>query len=170
MAIATAVAARTLLALTAAHAADIIHCDVRPANMVMVQGRAVLVDWGSAVDKGGSGHCHGVPSFSDSRVFDAGSYKARPEQDALGLLYSWLAIAFDGGCCAPWGLWPRRAAGQGAEVSVKELRVAWIKRQALLHREVGIVEEAIGRLSVLRVGALEEVEAALQKLRLLHSA
>ena len=46
---ARAVALRMLAALEAAHAAGIIHCDVRPSNVVVAAGgAALLVDWGSS--------------------------------------------------------------------------------------------------------------------------
>jgi len=166
MRIASAVAVRIVLALHAAHSKGIIHCDVRPANIVMVAGLAVLVDWGSATGTGSESRCHGVLAFSDRRVFEQSTYKARPAQDAMGLLYSWLAIAFGEGCCSPWGLMPRRAAGEGAEVSLEVLRESWLRKHRVLHREVAIVADAIECLSSKRSGALEAVTGVLRAIEL----
>jgi serine/threonine protein kinase len=93
-----------LSALRLAHAEGIIHCDVRPSNIVVADRGAVLVDWGLAcpASAGYNSANRGVPSFCEDRVFDQSTYSARPAQDASALLYTWLALAFDGNCCAPW--------------------------------------------------------------------
>jgi len=100
---ATAVTLRLLEALAAAHAVGVTHCDVRPANVVLVGDAALLIDWGSAAvapreDAAG----RGVAAYADARVFSQGSFVARPSQDAAGALYTWLAIAMGAGCEAPW--------------------------------------------------------------------
>ena len=134
----------------------------------MAAGLAVLVDWGSAQPRGKECHGRGVAAFSDRRVFEQRKYAARPGQDAIGLLYSWLAIAFGESCCSPWGLWPRRVAGESADVSVEELRERWVSRHRAEHREVAIVADAIKSLKRRRTGELAVVERALLAIARLH--
>ena len=101
---ASAVIERVLRALEAAAAAGVVHCDVRPANIVVVGGAAVLVDWGCSVARGAEARGRGVVAYADARVFAATttSFAARPAQDIAGALYTWIAIACDAGCAAPW--------------------------------------------------------------------
>lgn len=103
---ADAVALRLLDALGAAHAAGWVHCDVRPSNIVVAEGSAVLVDWGCARKVDSSPHLknHGVAAFADSRIFTGGCGVAvAPAVDVVAMLYTWLAIAHGDGCVAPWG-------------------------------------------------------------------
>ena len=101
---ASAIILRVLEALEAAAAAGVVHCDVRPANIVVVGDAAALVDWGCSCAPGEQARGRGVAAFSDARVFAHGqaSFPARPAQDVAGALFSWLAIACDAGCAAPW--------------------------------------------------------------------
>ena len=93
---------RVLDALAAAHAAGWVHCDVRPANVVVVRGRAMLIDWGLAARSGAPLSPRSVPAFSDARLFDGTACAAEPRVDALGALFTWFAVAFGCGCAAPW--------------------------------------------------------------------
>jgi hypothetical protein len=122
---------RILQALVAGASAGLVHCDVRPSNMVWAGGGAVLVDWGSSVPLGAGARGRGVAAFADARVFAGGAFKARPAQDAAGALYTWLAIAFDAGCAAPWG------AEGGA------LRALWIREMAALDARAAAVAAAL---------------------------
>ena len=92
-----------LRALEAAHAAGIIHCDVRPSNTVVGHdGKAVLIDWGLSRSAKSESGCCGVAAFAAEGVFLQGSYSARPAQDLGALLYTWLAVAHSASCDAPW--------------------------------------------------------------------
>ena len=93
---------RILSALEAAHAAQLIHCDVRPSNMIVARGGAVLVDWGTVRATGEPLRWRGVAAFSDARVFSERGTTASPHIDALGALFSWLAIALGHNCVPPW--------------------------------------------------------------------
>jgi hypothetical protein len=99
---ATRVALRVAQALRAAHALRIVHCDVRPSNIVVVGEKAVLVDWGLARAVGEGAAAVGVTAFCEDRVWIGGGYTACPAQDALALLYTWLALASDCAGAAPW--------------------------------------------------------------------
>jgi hypothetical protein len=127
---ASAVVGRVLDALDAAAAAGIVHCDVRPANIVVVGDAAMLVDWGCSCVRGAEAHSRGVAAFADARVFspDTTSFKARPAQDVAGALLTWAAVACDAGCSAPW-LAPRAAAPAGGGSTVADMlarREAWL--------------------------------------------
>ena len=123
-------------ALAAAHAAGRIHCDVRPSNVVVVAGEggigedcaAVLVDWGSSCAAGANAARRGVAAFTDARVFEQGAYAARRAQDVAGALYTWLAVAFDGGCAAPW--LDDRALASGGDGDVFAARARWLARRS----------------------------------------
>ena len=106
---ATAVVLRILQALEAGNSAGLVHCDVRPSNIVIGPGDcAVLVDWGISRAVGAESRGCGVASFTDERVFTQGSYAARPAQDAYAALLTWVCIARGGECAAPWAQAARR--------------------------------------------------------------
>jgi hypothetical protein len=64
-----------------------------------------------------------------SRVFSsATSFTARPAQDVAGALYTWLAIAFDAGCAAPW-LAPPRAPTAAAQLDTSATTADVITRR-----------------------------------------
>lgn len=130
---ASAVVGRVLNALEHAAAAGVVHCDVRPANIVVVDDLAVLVDWGCSCARDTDARGRGVPAYADARIFAPAttSFKARPVQDVAGALYTWLAIACDAGCVAPWLALPAAPAGAQLEAGtpvpgVLERRAAWI--------------------------------------------
>ena len=120
---ASRVTLRILDALQSAHAKSIIHCDVRPSNIVVVDGEAMLVDWGASCRAGDDAFACGVAAYTTACVFEQKSYAARPAQDIAGALYTWIAIAFSGSCTAPWlhGLHIR-----GDASSMYEARGTWI--------------------------------------------
>lgn len=95
------VALRVLDALAASHAMNIIHCDVRPQNIIVADGLAVLADWGISRMCGTRASYCGVDAHALRDVFTR-SYKAQPAQDIAGVLYTWLSIAYDSQCNAPW--------------------------------------------------------------------
>jgi len=130
---ASAVVARVLRALEAAAAAGLVHCDVRPANIVIVGDAAVLVDWGCSCERGSEARGRGVAAFADARVFapSTTTFAARPSQDVVGALLTWAAIACDVGCAAPW-LAPRAASPAGGSTVADMLarREAWLAAAA----------------------------------------
>ena len=94
------VISRVLKALSIAHSLDppLVHCDVRPANMVVVTSggsdEAALVDWGLCLPSGGNGLCRGVAAFAADGVFTSSSYAVCPKMDLLAAAYSWVAIVY----------------------------------------------------------------------------
>ena len=164
---ASAVVSRLLDAIAAAAAAGIVHCDVRPANIVVVGGAAMLVDWGCSCARGAEGRGRGVAAFADSRVFSpdtASSFAARPAQDVAGALLTWVAVACDAGCSAPW-LAPRAAAptgGGGGSSTVADMlarREAWLAAAA----ERGDVPASLlaALASAAKTGAGEDADAGI---------
>jgi hypothetical protein len=106
---ATAVVLRILQALVAGTSAGLVHCDVRPSNIVIGPGGcAVLVDWGISRAAGAESRGCGVPAFADERVFKQTSFLARPAQDAYAALLTWVCIARGSECAAPWAGMSRR--------------------------------------------------------------
>ena len=93
---------RVLNALASAHAEGVVHCDVRPANIVIEGDAAVLIDWGSSCALGSNAKNSGVPAYAAIGVFRQATCVAHPSLDVAGALYSWLSIAFGPECVAPW--------------------------------------------------------------------
>jgi hypothetical protein len=91
-------------ALRAAHAAGLVHCDVRPSNCVVAAGAPLLVDWGLARATGAEARGCGDALFALEAVHMQGSFLARPWQDLASAALLWLAVAYGvgGGCAAPW--------------------------------------------------------------------
>jgi Ser/Thr protein kinase RdoA (MazF antagonist) len=132
------VALRVLAALLAAHEAGWAHCDVRPANVAVVEDRAMLIDWGSARRVGDGLLRSGVEAFTDARVWSDRGVDARPHHDALAALYTWLAVAFGDDGAAPWlDICDKPAPDE----SVDFVRSAWVA--ALAQRDEGVKHVAL---------------------------
>jgi serine/threonine protein kinase len=146
---------RVISALRAAHGARLVHCDVRPSNIIVSQHGAVLVDWGLAHSFGARLVDCGVAAFADQRIFQGG-VAAHPAMDAVAALYTWLAIAFGGDCWAPW-------ATRENPASLFLARERFIEQLAEGNARVARVAEAIAKLSdAARLhDSLDVVEAAL---------
>ena len=78
---AVAVARDVLAALEAAHGRGVVHRDVKPANIFLLKGRAVLADFGIAKDTAATG----TGLTGDGRVVGSPGYMA-PEQMAGGII------------------------------------------------------------------------------------
>ena len=133
---------RVLNALEAAHSAGVVHCDVRPSNIVVVGDEALLVDWGSSCAPGTDVCRIGVAAFADERVFTQGSYVSRPAQDAAGALFTFLAIAFGPDCGAPW-----LAYGFRNDDEIFSARSRWLQGHADSDVDVARVLGALTALS-----------------------
>ena len=85
----------------------------------------MLVDWGLAVRAGAEARRRGVPAFAAARAFTQTSYAARPAQDALGALLTWVAVAHGAACAAPWAA----AAGKAFadDEGVFAARKVWLR-------------------------------------------
>jgi len=117
------VVSRVVAALACAHSVRVVHCDVRPSNVVVVDGRAMLVDWGASREMGAEGAGVGVAAYADAPVFAQDSFTSRPCQDLVPAALLWLSIARGGGC-APWLSNGRAVAG------VLAARDAWLSAAA----------------------------------------
>jgi len=89
-------------ALQAAHAAGIIHCDVRSQNCVIgPDKRACLLDWGLSRNRGDDATRVGVPAFTSQAVFST-SCKAFERLDLVAAALLWVCLAYGPECNAPW--------------------------------------------------------------------
>jgi serine/threonine protein kinase len=135
---------RVLRALGRAHDKNLVHCDVRPSNIVVVEDKAMLADWGSsrAVDDKAAG-C-GVAAYASAKVFEQTSYPARPLQDIAGALFTWIAIAFSDSCTAPW-------LGGRDYSEVFAARSNWILKEKKTHSELAAVASIIAEIEASHV-------------------
>lgn len=104
--IADAAMRSVLRTLRLSHARGLVHCDVRPANLLVVTDgslRILLADWGLCKRVGENTANCGVAAYAASHVFGRNGCLAQPQLDLAGAAYTWLSIAFGGeGCIAPW--------------------------------------------------------------------
>jgi hypothetical protein len=171
LACADAVLARVLRALTAAHAAGWVHCDVRPSNIVVCPGSgsscsAVLVDWGSARKAKDDCLGEGVAVFAHARTRGTSSCKAHAGLDACALLLTWVGTAWHERCDAPWG---------DRQPGLFEGRQAWFEERAARHAELRVVlcallaiDKALQGGATQAGAALDAAEAALGSLLAMH--
>ncbi len=119
--LANKVVGAVLRTLQAAHSAGFIHCDVRPANIVLAKDTAYLVDWGVSRKRGVDARCQGVPAYAAPDVFtETARYRARAAMDVCGALCTWIAIVHGGASMeVPW----IDAATSGAD----EARMKWLR-------------------------------------------
>jgi hypothetical protein len=131
VALANRVVGTVLRTLRAVHAADIVHCDVRPANIVMGRnGDAYLVDWGLSCARGTSALRCGVAAYAAPNVFGCRPYDAQPAMDVCGALCTWIAIVHGGAAVeVPWITQP-----VAAEL-MSDVRSYWLRQN---HTLVGV--------------------------------
>ena len=98
-----------LRTLQLAHTHGFVHCDVRPANLVVVaeagaeEERVLLVDWGLCLKPGAGAAGRGTPAFGASALFQQTSCQVRAQHDLTALAHTWIAIAHGSdACAAPW--------------------------------------------------------------------
>jgi hypothetical protein len=130
------VAAGVLRGLRAAHAANVIHCDVRPSNVVFLdpEGVALLVDYGLSRAPGTTARGVGVRAYSADCVFSQSSCSARAGLDLVAAAYTWLSVVHgDAACRAPWS-----ATGEAA--------AAWVARKAAHDVDVARIAAALAVL------------------------
>ena len=145
---ARAVAFRLLDALALSHAANIIHCDVRPLNVVVVGDSPMLVDWGSSRSCGVEARGCGVAAYALENIFSQQSFSARPAQDVAGVLYTWLCIAFDGGCVAPW-----LVHHSPDDTAMFKARSLWIQQRSFTDATVAAIASALSFFKSSRSGS-----------------
>jgi len=93
-----------LRGLRAAHGAGLVHCDVRPANVVLcADGAAMLVDYGLSRAKGQPGVRLGVRGFTADCVWQQDTCAARAALDLVAAALTWLCLTYGSGAgVAPW--------------------------------------------------------------------
>lgn len=101
-------------ALTLIHDLNILHCDIRPSNIIVYDHKPVLIDWGLAVEtiaKSFKKSCmFGVPEFmSDEKLniyYQSPNTEWNPtkQHDMHALLYTYAAILSNKDTSPPWGI------------------------------------------------------------------
>jgi hypothetical protein len=156
---ADAVIRRVLDALEAAQRERLVHCDVRPDNIVVAGGAPLLADWGCACAAGTHIQGRGVAAFASTRVFVGTGVAATSSVDAAAALYTWLAIACGDGCVPPW-----MCRGNSVERLLAERR-RWLEDAAADgDARVAAVVHAVGELDAARGGGLDALAVARQSL------
>jgi serine/threonine protein kinase len=77
------------VALRAAHAARLVHCDVRPSNVAIADGAPLLLDWGLVRAQGAYVCGCGDALFALDSVFLQASYAACAWQDLASAALLW---------------------------------------------------------------------------------
>jgi len=110
--LADVVVAGILRGLHATHSAGLVHCDVRPNNVIIVpaaaadgEDSAMLVDYGLCRVAQKAWPTLGDCSFAATRTYAPGGCPAAGGLDLFSAALTWLALARDGGgsVAAPWG-------------------------------------------------------------------
>ena len=114
-----------LRGLKAAHAAKIIHCDVRPANVVVVgtdPRAALLIDYGLSRRAGEAAYRLGVRAYAADCVFGQTACSARAGLDLVGAAFTWISCVYgDAACSAPWTSRTERAAWLAQHAATDQL-------------------------------------------------
>jgi hypothetical protein len=122
VALANKVVRAVLVTLRVAHERGLIHCDVRPANIVIDgHGEVYLVDWGVSREHGTPAASIGVRAYAVPGVFDnsESKYAASAAMDVYGALCTWIAIVHGGPAVeVPWITAPAK--------SVESARATWL--------------------------------------------
>lgn len=82
----------------------------------------------------------GVATYASSAVFLQATYDARPAQDLVAVIYTWLTIAFYPHCKAPWG-----------GMDMNDLRSSYAAREAWIERKCSLALKHIKTLETARV-------------------
>jgi hypothetical protein len=141
MACADAVLPRLLRALAAGHSAGWVHCNVRPANVMVTPRGAMLVNWGAAcsmAEKEAAWCCS--PAYSAEAMLGREAPLAQPALDGVGALCTWLAVAFGPGCTAPW------LARCPYADKLADARLYWVQDRAPTEPRLARVEWALTEL------------------------
>jgi hypothetical protein len=124
--LANTVVGAVLDTLRSVHAEGFVHCDVRPANVVLADGIAYLVDWGASHKRGEEAARHGVPAYAAPGVFTQASYVARAAMDVCGALCTWIAIVHGGAAVeVPW-------IGAATSEAADAVRTMWLRDNSRL--------------------------------------
>jgi hypothetical protein len=135
--------------LHVAHDKNILHCDVRPTNVVFVRTSsnlpaALLIDYGLSRAAGENCSGLGVSDYAADCVFKQKTCAARARLDLIGAAFTWISCVYgDETCRAPWSV-------------RKELRAEWLSHEAKRDAMLAGVVSAIAELE--RPGATPEAE------------
>lgn len=146
-AFADAVVSGVLRGLCAAHDARIVHCDVRPSNVVFLaeplpSGAGLLVDYGLSRPNGRDCAGCGVRNYAADVVFSTDSCPAAPELDLVAVAYTWLSCVYgDAACRAPWHVLDQSPS-------------TWLQDAAPHHGDVAELGRHVSVLAARRRGAL----------------
>jgi hypothetical protein len=114
----------------------------------------MLLDWGISRSARDETKGCGVAAYADKKVFEQGSYLARPAQDVIGLLFSWLCVAHSPHCDAPWPI-------TGAQDAMFAAREQWLEEHS---QGGGVVALVVAALRCVEQGHWSGKEAELYAL------
>ena len=138
-----------LRGLRAAHHERIVHCDVRPSNVVLIPTpltlpAALLLDYGLSREAGADARGLGVRAYAADCVFEQNRCVARAGLDLVGAAFTWISCVYgDDACRAPWR-------------TRRESRAEWLSREAQNDGALAGVAAAIAVLA--RPGATPAAE------------
>jgi serine/threonine protein kinase len=133
---------------------NIVHCDVRPCNIIVAKGRYILIDWGIAAYTGTKlSDLYGVTAFLHDDILESPTdYVVSPKHDWASLVYTILTMRFGMEGRAPWHHFLH-----SEPLQTKCDRDAWIDKEMDIKGPCNLAKEILQLLSAPAVDVSEFV-------------